>query len=147
VLLVHPEKQQSEKQEDDHPDPQVAALFSVIGGLGVEMRVRIRQRLVHLLLLCPVGNVQFDSNIFSHSKSRAGLQAVALGSLHLIASKALTRVLNAPVQSSRGGWRAKGDNSTLRADARSQMDEEGRQIVATIGLQARESLSLLKMSL
>jgi hypothetical protein len=33
MLLVNPDKKESEQEQDDHPDPQVAALFFGVAGL------------------------------------------------------------------------------------------------------------------
>jgi hypothetical protein len=70
MLPVHPEKQESEQEQDDHPDPAVAALFCGVGGLKPRGRVRNRQRLVHVFFFSNVSfqNIRIVSNIFSYAK-------------------------------------------------------------------------------
>ncbi len=67
----YPPEKQTKEQQNDHPNPAIAAFFCVVVGLTVGIGVRSRESLVHLVLLCPVTSVQFVSYIFSYWNSRA----------------------------------------------------------------------------
>jgi hypothetical protein len=136
MLLVHPEKQESEQDQDDHPNPAVAALFGGIGGLRPRGRMRNRQRLVHRLLL-------LECQVSKHSDYQQYflIRKMACGSRQLPSRHAVRPVTESPLNELHCVWfqsgmeRAECDTPQLTLP-RARMVLDGRNYPANSCSQA-----------